>query len=214
MIDFGRRYGLYLGLTFVGTTAWLLAGLHLFAEPVVPRPRHQANALPALYVCDGDRLSWVTTERIDVARAFWAAHGSHIDPPTPTDCSAWPRCTEGGRQVPCFPGNLVIAATDAPRDPHHPGETVGQSDPDGKVSWATILLPSHLDAAHRDTEWSWDRLALPRDFGALVLTHEIGHWLGYDHVRTRISGCLYAEPFGHVMARSTETIGWNSEGLP
>jgi len=173
----------------------LLVGLHLAGKPEVPR---HARPLPLgrnVYLCS-TVPAWVV-KALPEAQKFWSAHGADYgdviqDPHCAPTCKA-----PDGRPMVCHTGGITIDLRDQGFSDDHLGETTG-AYPDGKLQWATILLPSEV----------------PKGMEALVLAHELGHAEGYDHSQTKIIGGAISHKTGEIMHPSAAQLGWGAAGLP
>lgn len=212
---FMQRNGHYIGLAFTAVVVGLLVYLHVFGQPVVPKPRTQASAVPDLLVCEGE-IPWVTDEVVDKVRTFWKEHGHPIGPMKRVPCGSLGTCMVSEERIlPCSRGNIVVALRDQQFDEEHAGETVYVVHRDtGMTDWATILLPNKILPPAAPPGADLDEAPLlPLDVEALVLAHEIGHWFGYEHVTTDLPGPFFAEPTGHLMTRGLQKLGWGDAGL-
>lgn len=198
------RIPLILSGSFTFLVVGLLVCLHIFGRQVVPKLRYQVGEEPRLLVCEG-QIPWLGGETANRARLFWEAYGYAIQELIRVPCASLATCRSGSRSLPCARGDILVSLRDGSFSEDHVGETVSSFDPaTGRVEWATILLPGRLDVP----------VGLSRsDVEALVLAHEIGHWIGYDHVRTRLAGPFFSEPSGHLMARGVSKLGWRDAGL-
>lgn len=212
-----NQIGLMIGVPFT----LLVVGLHLFGTPTVPKPRDQGEVVPDLLVCEEEVL-WVTEEVANKAIKFWKDHGHPMGTYKRVPCGSLEQCKTTDakpRIMPCSREDVVVSLRDQNFSEDHLGETVTVYDEkSGKVAWSAIALPSVLlepETPIMDENGQLlDTPDFPPEVEALVLTHEIGHWFGYDHVQTPLPGPFFAEPTGHILTRSVFKQGWDGAGLP
>jgi hypothetical protein len=214
-----NQIGLMIGVPFTLLVVGLLVYLHLFATPTVPKPRDQGDVVPDLLVCEGE-VPWLTEKEADKAIQFWKDHGHPMGVYKRVPCGSLEQCKtteEKPRTMPCSRGHIVVSLRDQRFDDEHLGETVTVYDEKtGKVMWSAILLPSALlpPEGTVNEEGVLEVPEFPADVKDLVVTHEIGHWFGHDHVQTPLPGPFFAEPTGHILTRSVFKQGWGDAGLP
>lgn len=215
-----NRIGLMIGVPFTLFVVGLLLYLHLFGTPTVAKRWDQDVEVPDLLVCEGE-VPWVTEEVANTAIKFWKEHDHPMGVYKRVPCASLEQCKTTDakpRTLPCSRRDIVVSLRDQQFAEEHLGETVTVLDPTGKVNWSAIMLPAVLLEPEMpimdENGQLLDTPEFPPDVEALVLTHEIGHWFGYDHVVTPLPGPFFAEPTGHILTRSVFKQGWGDAGLP
>lgn len=194
----------YLGIGFTVLVVGLLGYLHIVAHAVTPQDDAWIME-PRVYVCS-DAPLWVDSEAVSHAADFWRQNGDEIMTVRNgrIDCSRLCDLGSAG-QVKCSDRAILISGATARLDPRHAGLSTRASE-SGVIQWATIEVPSVYQTDDVDDDF------LPVDFYQLLLTHELGHALGYGHTYTP-AGPLRAHKSGHIMHPETTEVGWDTEGI-
>lgn len=198
----------------------LLMYLHLSNAETVPKQRQWTHE-KSIYVCEAPK--WVEEsfeEALDLVKpwvrysAVMRLSGSCADA-ADVDTS----CTYGDRTVPCVTGATVVTTADQHFDfgdmeeGGHGDETLAKVEKEtGNIVSVTILFPEDLQSI-RAVGPNLELADWPPDVQVLVIAHALLHAEGYDHVVNDLPGPFYAEPTGHIMARSIGKLGRSTEGL-
>jgi hypothetical protein len=208
-----------IGAVFTVGVIALLVYLHLFASLVVPKTANVVSAKPEVWVCDSIHLSWITESDLTKALSFWKSHGYEFGEVSyHKDCSSIPMCfkdDERTTKIACQSDVILLVLAGQHFDPNHLGETTVYVEGQ-RQEWGTIELPSQVPPSVVSIAGEDDLLntvTYPKDIQSLVLAHEIGHWLGYQHTYTTILGPIHSENTGHIMSPKASTIGWDAEGI-
>lgn len=196
-----RRHLSYIGVLFTALVVGLLLYLHL--APVITPQDREWQGVPTLWVCSAAPI-WVDTE-LEPAVEFWRERGMDIEVKEGR-IACFDNCNTG---YACAPNTILVDLVDTRfNDEEHMGETRSR-DVSGRLEAATIFLPTVLY-----TENPLRQQELPADAKRLLLAHELGHALGYDHTYTPILGdWLVSHKSGHIMHPSIFSAGWSHEGI-
>jgi hypothetical protein len=195
-----------VGLSVGGAFTALVVGLLVFLHGSTAEVPHLFQPLPPghrILLCrDAPQPA---LDALNRAMAYGEAHGIKYGPVQQDGCAVL--CNHEGRFVPCTPGAITVSLRDTAFDENHCGETVWAEDRQGRITWATILLPERCFAPE-------DEAKFPKDYYALTLTHELViHAEGRGHTKTAIVKGVAAEKTGELANAQLEKMGWGDEGL-
>ena len=206
-------------LLVVGTLLYL----HLSDAETVPKPGHW-DTEKALYVCDApDWVSGNVEEAVEFVKP-WATYSSVTVKASCSDIPEVTQCTFKGRQISCVEGAVLLTMASQGYDfgtmeegGHGDESNVSAKKGSGEILYATSEFPGDLEDIRKivfdDETLEIKESDWPVNAELLVVIHALLHDEGYDHVVNDLPGPFYAEPHGHIMARSIAKLGKSTVGL-
>lgn len=191
------------GLAFTGLTVASLIGLHA-GKVVVPRLGRWEQP-PRVIITSRSPVSRAEVDAAVVVLEQLGAQVAGVESGDPLSESV--------------NGAIVIRWRAHHVAPEHAGVTRLQIE-DGRIIWAVIYLP-RLDV-RPDPTAPGGFLEYSNEERAVLLAHELGHALGWDHTHTAMLGHgkhgrprlgLVGRKTGHLMNPILQRMGWNTRGM-
>lgn len=198
----------WIGGLFTLAVIALLVGLHLFGDSEVPMYEGVTETgTHGLYVCDPVPEDWADVwlgDALDSTIELGARAGYDFHDVERGACEL---CDHTLGPVACKPGRVALTIRDQQFGPDHVAETRLEAV-DGRIRWATVLLPSPVVLADVESPFTRDQLAW------FVLGHElVCHATGHGHVRTQVIPGVVARQTGHICNPSVSGLGTATEGI-
>lgn len=195
MKDLRQVVALSAGATF---TLLVLASL-VRAHMVLPEVGFAPSGLHRVVVCStAPSWAWPGEEPFERTLGFWGERGFALEAEG-MECGQI--CTlDADAPASCVRGAITIDLISGERGMDLGGISLLHHDP--VAPWAAIELSPVVSPSDR----------------ALVLAHEMGHALGFDHVRggrvlPGVDSIRFSPPIGHIMHPTVEMSGWDDEGV-
>jgi Zn-dependent protease with chaperone function len=154
-----------------------------------------------LLVCRGE-VEWVLDPAVyGPVQELYRPLGLDIQDPKTIDCQAPCYFAQHARWAACRAGAILVTLRDQQFRDNHGGETLLEIS-NRQIQYGTILLPQHI--------FHTKPLSEPE---IKTLAHEIGHWMGYQHVLTKLAGPLVSIKSGHLMNPDLYRVGYNTRGM-